>query len=155
MSITVEEMRQAIQDKCDEYGVECPEECPLHPTMDEGCFMVEEDDIKDRYIRMFGVDPNAPVEEVPVEHDVVNHPNHYTNGDGMECIDEMILLFGCEVVKHFCLCNVWKYRRRAMYKNGEEDMKKSHWYIAKYQELERGSRNELIERLKSQPIQTI
>jgi hypothetical protein len=72
-----------------------------------------------------------------IQHDAVNHPDHYTNG-GMECIDEMILLFGSETVKSFCLCNAWKYRRRALYKNGEEDIKKSHWYINKYKELSEG-----------------
>ena len=72
-----------------------------------------------------------PKEEV---NDVVSHPTHYTNG-GMECIDEMIMVFGKETVAHFCLCNVWKYRYRALSKNGEEDIKKSHWYMAKYKEL--------------------
>lgn len=66
--------------------------------------------------------------------DPVNHPSHYTMG-GMECIDEMILIFGKEAVKHFCICNAWKYRKRAMFKNGQEDMDKSDWYINKYKEL--------------------
>lgn len=68
------------------------------------------------------------------EPDMVNHPPHYTNG-GMECIDEMILVFGKEAVANFCICNAWKYRYRAITKNGEEDMQKSHWYINKYKEL--------------------
>lgn len=73
--------------------------------------------------------------EIPgTENDSVNHPSHYTDG-GMECIDEMIMIFGRKATMHFCLCNAWKYRRRAMYKNGEEDMQKSHWYLAKYKEL--------------------
>lgn len=75
-----------------------------------------------------------PVEETTTENDVVSHPTHYTNG-GMECIDEMIMVFGKEAVANFCLCNVWKYRYRALSKNGEEDIKKSHWYMAKYKEL--------------------
>ena len=67
--------------------------------------------------------------------DVVNHPSHYTHG-GMECIDEMVLVFGERAVAHFCLCNAWKYRKRAPFKgNPEEDMKKSDWYLAKYKEL--------------------
>lgn len=70
--------------------------------------------------------------------DPINHPHHYTDG-GMECIDEMILIFGEEAVMNFCLCNAWKYRRRAMYKGWDEDMKKSHWYIAKYKELLEGN----------------
>lgn len=67
--------------------------------------------------------------------DMINSPPHYCREGGMECIDEMIILFGKEVVKHFCLCNAWKYRYRAADKNGEEDLKKSDWYIRKYKEL--------------------
>lgn len=47
----------------------------------------------------------------------------------------MIAIFGKTAVKHFCLLNVWKYRKRAIFKNGEEDMKKADWYMAKYIEL--------------------
>lgn len=69
------------------------------------------------------------------EEDIVNHPSHYTDGNGMECIDEMILVFGKEATAHFCLLNCWKYRHRAVYKNGIEDKHKSDWYMAKYKEL--------------------
>ena len=69
------------------------------------------------------------------KHDVVNHPSHYCREGSMECIDEMILIFGKEEVKSFCKLNAWKYRKRALYKNGEEDMRKSDWYINKYKEL--------------------
>lgn len=68
-------------------------------------------------------------------NDAVNHPSHYCREGGMESIDEMVLIFGKEAVKNFCLCNVWKYRYRASDKNGEEDLKKSDWYIRKYKEL--------------------
>lgn len=67
--------------------------------------------------------------------DMVNHPPHYCREGGMESIDEMVLIFGKEAVMHFCLCNAWKYRYRASSKNGEEDLKKSDWYINKYKEL--------------------
>lgn len=67
--------------------------------------------------------------------ETVNHPKHYNRENGMECIDEMILFFGKEAVMNFCLCNAWKYRYRAADKNGEEDLKKSDWYIQKYKEL--------------------
>ena len=50
-------------------------------------------------------------------------------------------MFGRVAVKHFCLLNVWKYRKRALYKNGEEDMKKADWYMKKFVELE-GDENE-------------
>lgn len=65
----------------------------------------------------------------------VNHPSHYNQEGGMECIDEMILIFGREATMHFCLCNAWKYRYRANEKNGKEDMDKANWYIKKYKEL--------------------
>lgn len=71
------------------------------------------------------------------EHDPVNHPSHYCREGAMESIDEMRLIFGDEAVKHFCLCNAWKYRYRAADKNGAEDMAKSDWYIKKYKELKR------------------
>lgn len=69
--------------------------------------------------------------------DNVQHPKHYNREGGMECIDEMILVFGEEAVKNFCLCNAWKYRYRAADKNGEEDLKKSDWYLNKYKELKK------------------
>ena len=73
--------------------------------------------------------------KVDEKHDVVNHPSHYCQEGSMECIDEMIAIFGKTATRHFCLLNAWKYRKRAIYKNGQEDMKKSDWYINKYLEL--------------------
>ena len=78
--------------------------------------------------------PDIYSEEVPA-HDSVNHPSHYCQEGSMECIDEMVAVFGREAVMHFCLLNVWKYRKRAVFKNGEEDLKKSDWYMKKYIEL--------------------
>ena len=69
------------------------------------------------------------------EHDDVSRPAHYTREGAMECIDEMLLVFGTAAVKDFCLLNAWKYRYRAAKKNGDEDMRKSDWYMAKYREL--------------------
>jgi len=80
----------------------------------------------------------------PNENDVVNHPKHYCREGGMESIDEMVLVFGVEAVKNFCLCNVWKYRYRASDKNGEEDLKKSDWYMRKYKELEEKEKNSTV-----------
>lgn len=68
-------------------------------------------------------------------NDVIKHPNHYCREGAMECIDEMVLLFGKDVVKHFCLCNIWKYRYRSNHKNGEEDIRKSDQYVRIYKEL--------------------
>lgn len=67
--------------------------------------------------------------------DMVNHPAHYNRDGAMECIDEMITVFGKDIVACFCLCNTWKYRYRASYKGHEEDLSKSDYYMAKYKEL--------------------
>lgn len=70
------------------------------------------------------------------EKEAVDHPAHYTREGSIECIDEMILVFGVEAVKTFCILNAWKYRYRAMDKNGKEDMRKADWYIKKLKELD-------------------
>lgn len=67
--------------------------------------------------------------------DKINHPDHYIKGGSIECIDEMVEVFGVRATMDFCLCNVWKYRRRALYKNGEEDMAKADFYMNKFIEL--------------------
>lgn len=139
-----------MKDKC--YDTVGCDGCPL-----EGCKSCygDEADIDKNYELMFGKkeEPTTKfdtVEFVPLNkldvkpkgegegvtnstHDPVNHPSHYTHG--MEAIDEMVLIFGNEAVKNFCLCNAWKYRKRAIYKNGTEDMDKADWYINKYKEL--------------------
>ena len=69
------------------------------------------------------------------EIEKVEHPKHYNRDGAMECIDEMVLIFGKEAVKNFCICNAWKYRYRAADKNGEEDLRKSDWYLNKFKEL--------------------
>ena len=74
--------------------------------------------------------------------DMINKPPHYNREGAMECIDEMIMIFGEEAVKHFCLCNAWKYRYRAADKNGKEDLKKSDWYMQKYRELNEHPKSE-------------
>lgn len=65
----------------------------------------------------------------------VDHPTHYNRDNAMECIDEMLLVFGKDATMNFCLLNAWKYRYRAADKNGVEDLKKSDWYLKKVQEL--------------------
>lgn len=65
--------------------------------------------------------------------DNVNHPFHYQGK--YECIDEMVALFGVDAVRHFCMCNVYKYRFRASRKNGPEDIEKVEWYMGKLMEL--------------------
>ena len=69
------------------------------------------------------------------------NPKHYRRDGGIESIDEMEMVFGTEAVMHFCLLNVWKYRYRAADKNGEEDLRKSDWYMKKYCELKNKDKN--------------
>lgn len=78
---------------------------------------------------------NFFIEKRPHREEKVEHPSHYNRDGAMECIDEMVLVFGREATMHFCLLNAWKYRYRAADKNGEEDLKKSDWYIKKFKEL--------------------
>lgn len=73
--------------------------------------------------------------EARVANDPVSHPLHYTNRN-MECIDEMLVIFGKEAVYNFCRCNAWKYRYRADSKGKhDEDLAKSDWYIAKAKDI--------------------
>ena len=71
-----------------------------------------------------------------INKEKVNHPKHYNRKDAMECIDEMVMLFGVEETKIFCKLNAWKYRYRAADKGGIEDLEKSDWYIQKYKALD-------------------
>jgi hypothetical protein len=73
--------------------------------------------------------------------ETVNHPAHYNRPNSMECIDEMLLLFGPDQTMAFCKLNAWKYRYRAADKNGAEDLAKSDWYIAKYKEIAESKSN--------------
>ena len=126
-----------VEDLCEKEftkrGDDC-EGCPFNHCnawCHIGCESDLSDEQCDEIIEVFLDGSTEPIEP---KEDLVNHPNHYTNG-GMECIDEMVLIFGIEATMNFCLLNAWKYRRRALYKNGEEDIQKSHWYIKKYKEL--------------------
>ena len=84
----------------------------------------------------------APAERNPdktminnVTADNVNHPAHYNRDGAMECIPEMVVIFGYEATINFCNLNAWKYRYRSSEKNGAEDMAKSDWYVKKADEL--------------------
>lgn len=139
MESIVEKMDDIIQEYCDELGHCEPSECIIYDECDEVGGNFENNPEKcakacKKVLEFCERQGNREVNMEDTKPDMVNHPPHYTNS-GMECIDEMILIFGKEAVRNFCLCNAWKYRKRAIYKNGEEDMKKSDWYINKYKEL--------------------
>lgn len=84
-------------------------------------------------------------EENDEEHDAVNNPSHYKHG--IECIDEMILLYGVSETMSFCKLNIHKYRKRAFDKGGKEDMEKADWYMKEYAYLDSKSGMELIEEI--------
>lgn len=75
-----------------------------------------------------------------IKKDAIN-PAHYQRESGMECIDEMEMLYGIDEVMIFCKLNAHKYRYRAADKNGVEDLKKSDWYMNKYLELKNKKQN--------------
>lgn len=84
-------------------------------------------------------------EENNEENDAVDHPAHYEHG--IECIDEMILLYGAMETMSFCKLNAHKYRKRAFDKGGKEDMDKSDWYMKEYAYLDSKSDLELKEEI--------
>lgn len=84
-------------------------------------------------------------EEDNEEHDAVNNPSHYKHG--IECIDEMILLYGVVETMCFCKLNAHKYRKRAFEKGGKEDMDKSDWYMKEYAYLDSKSDVEIKEEI--------
>lgn len=84
-------------------------------------------------------------EEDDEEHDAVNHPSHYEHG--IECIDEMILLYGAVETMSFCKLNSHKYRKRAFEKGGKEDMDKADWYMKEYAYLDSKSDIEIKEEI--------
>lgn len=71
------------------------------------------------------------------EHDVVNHPSHYTRGN-IEVID-----FIEDQQLSYHLGNVVKYVARAGFKGDKvEDLKKAQWYLNRYiRTLEKGVSN--------------
>ena len=138
--MTLEEKREKIRYYCisrgacgehDDYGT-----CPLYCVVGN-CYETDNPAIIDKnYECIFGKTPtDTPTDTPSTSADIINHPSHYCREDAMESIEEMVLVFGKEAVKHFCLCNVWKYRYRSSAKNGEEDLRKSDWYMKKYKEL--------------------
>ena len=147
--LTIEEKNEAIMNWCASYMRDgCVNSegkaCPLHMYHDVYCYgpgRVTEEKIIRNYETLLPFLPGGQPdqEEAAADtdqdvHDAINHPEHYTDG-AMECIDEMVLVFGKDAVKDFCKCNVWKYRYRAMSKGGREDLKKADWYMQKYKEL--------------------
>lgn len=62
--------------------------------------------------------------------DNVNSPSHYTQANGLECIDAITAaVSGKSGIEAVCVANVTKYLWRYELKNGVEDVKKAQWYL--------------------------
>ena len=134
--MTHDEALKIIQDYCDPIDQDyCHDGCVISDMClsADGLFEVDKESSIKAAQTILEAQSETPEEEPTV--DMVNYPPHYQQG-GMECIDEMILIFGKQAVANFCVCNAWKYRKRAMFKNGQEDIDKSDWYINKFKELQ-------------------
>ena len=126
--MNVEEMRSKLEDYC---SVNQCVGCPLDDdtwrcgtgisftTEKNGEYAMSDEEIIKAYRTVFPSD----------EPDMVNHPKHYNRDGAMECIEEMIVVFGLEPTYHFCRLNAWKYRYRQNDKGGLQDMEKSDNYI--------------------------
>lgn len=83
------------------------------------------------------------VKELPMvkgSYEYVDHPSHYNRENSMECIDEMIALYGVEATMWFCALSAHKYRYRAGEKpgnDGKKDLAKSDWFMKKFVELKK------------------
>ncbi len=124
--MTIEEKAKALEEFCGKQPgcANCILDdrafCTRHDTEDSLKIMLE------NYEMVFG-------KEESEKEETVDHPAHYQGKN--ECIDVMVAMFGKEAVKHFCMCNAYKYRYRADKKNGEEDIAKAEWYETKLIEL--------------------
>ena len=73
--------------------------------------------------------------------DNVNSPSHYTQADGLECIDAITAAVSGKIgIEAVCVANVTKYLWRYELKNGLEDVKKAQWYL-----------NRLVSELEGKP----
>lgn len=74
--------------------------------------------------------PWAVKEEAPVvQPDQVNHPPHYTDGGGIECIEAIEAALTPEEFRGYCKGNLMKYGWRERMKGGTESLKKGQWYL--------------------------
>lgn len=66
---------------------------------------------------------------VRTDNEMVNHPNHYLMGNGIETID---IIEGSGWLPQFCAGNAIKYIIRHEHKGKKiEDLEKANWYISK------------------------
>ena len=64
------------------------------------------------------------------------HPDHYKLPNGMQVIDVEVAMLGKAAVQEHCLCTAVEYILRHKGKNGAEDIRKAHWWLSTWVELE-------------------
>jgi hypothetical protein len=60
--------------------------------------------------------------------DLVNHPEHYRQGE-IECIDAIAAALTPDEFRGYCKGNVLKYVWRERHKGSLESLKKARWYL--------------------------
>lgn len=81
--------------------------------------------------------PWATKEEPPViQPDTVNHPSHYTDGGGIECIEAIEAQQTLEEFRGYLKGNIAKYIWRERHKGGTESLKKARWYLDRLIQLD-------------------
>ena len=81
--------------------------------------------------------PWATKEEPPViQEDTVNHPSHYIDGGGVECIEAIESALTSEEYRGYLKGNIQKYVWRERHKGGTESLKKARWYLDRLIQLD-------------------
>lgn len=82
------------------------------------------------------------IEEPPViQEDTVNHPSHYTDGGGIECIEAIEAQLTVEEYRGYLKGNIAKYNWRERHKGGTESLKKARWYLDRLIQLDETLQN--------------
>ena len=77
--------------------------------------------------RLANVDDVPTIPPVP-QHDMVNHPPHYTAG-GIECIDAIRAALTPDEFRGHCKASAMKYICRERNKGADESIRKAIWYL--------------------------
>jgi hypothetical protein len=81
--------------------------------------------------------PWATKEKSPVtQEDTVNHPSHYIDGGGVECIEAIESALTSEEYRGYLKGNIQKYVWRERHKGGTESLKKARWYLDRLVQLD-------------------
>lgn len=126
--MTREEKIKIAEKSCGMIGFGNCNKCPAIDVTAEDVecdFCEMEESVIDEYLKAFGV----------ILPDAV-HPNHYKLPNGMQVVDVEVAMLGKEAVQEHCLCTAVEYILRHKGKNGAEDIRKAHWWLSKWVELE-------------------